>query len=186
MSETGSSFNRSLLIPLVVFILLVIFLALGFRLSDPHLLPSALINKPFPEFELQDLHQEELLRTKKDLAGEVALVNVWATWCPNCIVEHPVLLRVSREENIPLYGVNYNDENVKARRWLQRREDPYEFSIVDNKGTLAIDLGVYGAPETFVLDAAGVIRFRHVGPVTEDVWAGTIQPVVELLRTGAP
>lgn len=179
------SVNKSLLIPLAVFILLVVFLALGFRLQDPHLLPSELINKPFPEFSLRDLHRQDVMRTRADLTGEIALVNVWGTWCPNCVVEHPELLRIAREERLPVFGINYNDETDKAVRWLQRRQDPYQFSIVDDEGVLAIDLGVYGAPETFVVDAAGVIRFRHVGPVTPDVWQDTIEPVVELLREQA-
>jgi cytochrome c biogenesis protein CcmG/thiol:disulfide interchange protein DsbE len=180
--DPNRSFNKSLLIPLGVFLLLVVFLGLGFRLNNPHLLPSALINKPFPEFELTDLHNPETLRSREDLVGEVLLVNVWATWCPNCIVEHPELMRISREEGIRLVGVNYNDDNEKAVRWLQRREDPYAFSVVDNEGKLAIDLGVYGAPETFVVDRQGVIRFRYVGPVTRDVWKEKLSPVVAHLR----
>ena len=176
------NFNRSLLIPLVVFIILCGFLALGFRLQNPHLLPSVLIDKPFPEFELRDLHDAERTRTRDDLLGQVALVNVWGTWCPNCIIEHPELMRISREENIPIYGINYNDDTAKAIQWLERRADPYRFSIVDDQGRLAIDLGVYGAPETFVLDTGGVIRFRYVGPVTSDVWHNEIYPVVRFLR----
>lgn len=176
------TFNKSLLIPLGVFALLVVFLALGFRLQNPHLLPSVLIDKPFPMFELKDLREPALSRTVADLSGEISLVNVWATWCPNCLVEHPELLRISNETDLPLYGVNYNDDNQKALGWLARHGNPYEFSIVDDKGTLAIDLGVYGAPETFVLDASGVIRFRHVGPVTPEVWQETLRPVVEHLK----
>lgn len=175
------SFNKSLLIPLVVFVVLCGFLALGFRLKDPHLLPSALIDKPFPEFELLDLHDAETIRSRADLVGQISLVNVWGTWCPNCIVEHPELMRISREENIPIFGVNYNDITDKAIAWLERREDPYQFSIVDDEGTLAIDLGVYGAPETFVLDSDGIIRFRYVGPVTHAVWESEISPVVNFL-----
>lgn len=174
--------NKSLLVPLIVFLLLVVFLALGFQLKDPHFLPSELINKPFPEFALKDLHQPETTRSKQDLVGEVALVNVWATWCPNCIVEHPELMRISKEENIRLYGVNYNDDSVKAIAWLKRRNDPYQFSIVDDEGKLAIDLGVYGAPETFVVDRDGIIRYRHVGAVTNPVWKEQILPVVAHLR----
>jgi cytochrome c biogenesis protein CcmG, thiol:disulfide interchange protein DsbE len=174
--------NKSLLIPLTVFILLVIVLALGFRLEDPHYLPSELIDKPFPEFGLVDLHDPERLITVDDIKGEVSLINVWATWCPNCLVEHPELMRISREEDIPLYGVNYNDESAKAVSWLVRNEDPFQFSIVDDKGTLAIDLGVYGAPETFVVDKQGVIQFRHVGPVSREIWKREILPVVTLLR----
>ena len=176
------TFNKSLLIPLGVFVLLVVFLALGFRLQNPHLLPSVLIDKPFPEFGLKDLHEPDRLRTLADLAGQVSLVNVWATWCPNCLVEHPELLRVSRGGELPIYGVNYNDDTEKALVWLARHGDPYQFSIVDDKGALAINLGVYGAPETFVLDSSGVIRFRHVGPVTPAVWLETILPVVEHLQ----
>jgi len=176
--------NKSLLIPLGVFLLLVLFLGLGFQLKDPHFLPSVLINKPFPEFELNDLHQPQTIRKKEDLIGEVALVNVWATWCPNCIIEHPELLRISTEESIPLFGINYNDESDKAMAWLARHKDPYRFSIADDEGRLAIDLGVYGAPETFVIDPLGVIRFRHVGPVTTDVWQQDLLPVIEHLRSG--
>ena len=176
------TFNKSLLIPLGVFALMVVFLALGFGLKDPRLLPSVLIDKPFPKFELEDLRQPGRLRTIADISGEVSLVNVWATWCFNCLIEHPELLRISRETDVPLYGVNYNDDNAKALSWLSRHENPYEFSIVDDEGTLAIDLGVYGAPETFVLDANGVIRFRHVGPVTPEVWRQTLLPVVEHLQ----
>ncbi len=175
--------SKSLLIPLGVFFLLVGFLALGFRLQDPHLLPSALIDKPFPEFALRDLHQPETIRNKQDVMGEVSLVNVWGTWCPNCIVEHPELMRISREENIRIIGINYNDEDAKAITWLERRQDPYQFNIVDDEGKLGIDLGVYGAPETFVVDAQGVIRFRHVGPVNTVIWEEQLLPVVEHLRS---
>ncbi|MBT4162965.1 MAG: DsbE family thiol:disulfide interchange protein [Gammaproteobacteria bacterium] len=175
--------KKSFLIPLGIFLLLVLFLGLGFQLKDPHYLPSVMINKPFPEFELKDLHQPEKIRKKEDLIGEVALVNVWATWCPNCVIEHPELLRISKDESITLFGINYNDETVKAINWLARREDPYRFSIVDDEGKLAIDLGVYGAPETFVIDSLGVIRFRYVGPVTNEVWQQEILPIVEHLRS---
>lgn len=174
--------NKSLLIPLVVFALLVFVLSLGFRLEDPHFLPSELINKPFPEFQLRDLHDPERLITQNDLKGEVSLANVWATWCPNCMVEHPELMRISRDEDISLYGINYNDESVKAIAWLRRYENPFLFNIVDDKGTLAIDLGVYGAPETFVIDTDGVIQYRHVGALTREIWDSEIFPVVALLR----
>ncbi len=184
-NKAGVRLTKRLLIPLVVFVLLVIFLALGFRLKDAHLLPSALINKPFPEFALADLLRADLTRSRQAFIGRVSLVNVWATWCPNCLIEHPELLRISREEQVPLYGINYNDDADKAVAWLQRHQDPYVFSIVDDAGSLAIDLGVYGAPETFVVDAAGVIRFRHVGPVTPLVWRQQIRPVIELLRRRA-
>ena len=174
--------NKSLLIPLFVFVLLVVLLAYGFSLKDPHLLPSQLIDQPFPEFSLADLHEEGRTRDNRDVNGTIALVNVWATWCPNCLVEHPELTRIARDEGIPIIGVNYNDDSEKARAWLVRYGDPYVFHLVDNQGRLAIDLGVYGAPETFVVDAEGVIRFRHVGAVTNSVWQQTLAPVISILR----
>ena len=174
--------NKNLLIPLGVFLLLVVFLGLGFQLRDPHFLPSELIDRPFPEFELVDLHDGSVVRSRGDLVGEILLVNVWATWCPNCVIEHPELVRIAAEEGVPIYGVNYNDDTPKAIAWLQRRKDPYQFSLVDDEGRLAIDLGVYGAPETFVLDEKGVIQYRHVGTVTNEVWRQDLLPVIEHLR----
>lgn len=179
-----AAFRKTLLIPFGAFLALAAVLALGFGLKDPHLLPSALVGKPFPRFELADLHDPGRMRTRADLEGEVALVNVWGTWCPNCVVEHPELMRIGREEGIPLYGINYRDDTAEALAWLRKRGDPYGFSIVDAEGSLAIDLGVYGAPETFVVDRRGVIRLRHVGPVTPDVWRRDVAPVVERLRSG--
>ena len=182
------SLQKSLLLPLGVFIALVIMLALGFGLRDPHYLPSVLINKPFPEFELRNLADESRLMTKADLVGGIALVNVWATWCPNCLVEHPELMRIAGEageageESLPIYGINYNDDAEKARAWLKRHGDAYRFSVVDDKGRLAIDLGVYGAPETFILDAEGVIRFRFVGPVSPSAWQAELLPVIRHLQ----
>ncbi|MGI9323528.1 MAG: DsbE family thiol:disulfide interchange protein [Pseudomonadales bacterium] len=173
------TFKKSLLIPLLTFLLLVVALGLGFGLKDPHLLPSALIDKEFPAFELPDLHDADLLRSRQDLLdGDVSLVNVWATWCANCLVEHPELMRIAAEEGLPIYGVNYNDDATAARAWLQRHGNPFAFSVEDKKGSLVIDLGVYGAPETFVVDAAGIIRLRHVGPVTREVWQQQLAPVV--------
>jgi len=177
--------SKSLLIPLAVFILLVVVLAVGFRLEDPHLLPSELVDRPFPEFSLTALADGRTV-SREDVVGpgEITLVNVWATWCPNCVIEHPELLRISREEGIRLVGVNYNDERDKALAWLQRYESPYAFNVFDNDGKLAIELGVYGAPETFVVDTAGVIRMRYVGPVTPNVWRTRIKPVIDRVRGG--
>ncbi len=174
--------NKSLLVPLVLFVLLVALLGRGFGLKDPHLLPSELIDRPFPEFALAKLHDADRTITADHIRGRISLVNVWATWCPNCLVEHPELTRVAREEGVTLIGVNYNDESIKARAWLERNGDPYRFHIVDDQGTLAISLGVYGAPETFVVDADGVIRYRHVGAVTHKVWLNRLSPAIELLK----
>lgn len=173
-----------LFIPLGGLFFLVVVLAVGFTLEDPHKLPSVLIDRPFPAFELPALAGREPL-TRQDVVGEVALVNVWATWCAACLVEHPVLLRLAREEGLRIVGVNYNDEPDKARAWLRRHEDPYALVVVDQEGQLGIDLGIYGAPETFVVDADGTIRYRHVGAVTELVWADTLEPIVAALRSGS-
>ncbi len=173
---------KTLLIPFVVFLFLVGILAIGFTLDDPHHLPSELIDRPFPEFALRDLHDEERVVTTSDLKGEIALVNVWGSWCAACVIEHPELMRISREEDLPIYGINYNDDLTKARRWLERYENPYDFNIVDADGKLGIDLGVYGAPETFLLDANGVIQYRHVGVVTEEIFNEEIRPIIEQLE----
>jgi len=178
-----SSLNKSLLIPLGIFIVLVVILAGGFGLKDPHFLPSQLIDQQFPDFALSELNDPSRELTADDMRGQVALVNVWATWCPNCLVEHPELLRISRDEGVPLYGINYNDDPFKARQWLVRHNNPFQFNIVDNKGKLGIELGVYGAPETFIVDANGVIRYRHVGPVSRRTWEETLGPIIELLKT---
>jgi cytochrome c biogenesis protein CcmG/thiol:disulfide interchange protein DsbE len=180
----SSGIKRVLLIPLGVFLLLVVILALGFRLDDPHLLPSVLINRPFPEFQLPELHDPERTVTVEDLKGEVALVNVWATWCANCLVEHPELMRIAHEEGVPIYGINYNDDPVKARQWLQRHGDAYRLIMVDQDGKLGIDLGIYGAPETFLIDANGVIQFKQVGIVTPELWRQTLKPLIAQLREG--
>ena len=141
--------------------------------------------RPSNASSIKHLHQNaQRVVTRSDIVGEVALVNVWATWCAACLVAHPVLLRLAREAGFRIVGVNYNDESTKAVAWLRRHEDPYALTVVDHEGVLGIDLGIYGAPETFVVDATGTIRFRHVGAVTEDVWRDTLGPIVSALREG--
>lgn len=176
--------KKSLLIPLGVFFTLVAILGIGFSLDDPHKLPSELIDRPFPEFSLQSVYDPEEILQRSDIVGDIALVNVWATWCVNCLVEHPELTRISIEEKLPLIGVNYNDDRAKAQKWLDRHGDVYRKNLYDNEGKLAIDLGVYGAPETFVVDTQGVIRYRHVGPVSQKVWEQKLKPVVDHLKKG--
>ena len=166
-------------IPITGFVVLLVVLALGFTLEDAKRLPSVLIDRPFPPFELPSLGTGQLL-SEEDLLGEPALVNVWATWCANCLIEHPLLMEL--KEDVPIFGVNYNDDVEKAKVWLRRYDDPYRFSIVDADGKLAIDLGVYGAPETYVIDAQGTIQYRHVGVVTRSDWEQTLRPI--LLQLG--
>ncbi|MBT3462235.1 MAG: DsbE family thiol:disulfide interchange protein [Gammaproteobacteria bacterium] len=174
--------KQSVLIPVFVFAGIVVLLWFGFQLSDPHLLPSQKLNDPVPEFELPNLMQVDQTLTAADLTGEVSLLNVWATWCPSCIAEHGELTRIFETTGLRIIGVNYNDDSEAARAWLKRWGDPYAFHIVDESGTLAIDLGVYGAPETFVVDAGGVIRYRHVGVVTQKVFEETLTPLIQNLK----
>ena len=169
-------------LPLVVFAALALALYLGFSLRDPHLLPSALLNKPFPEFHLPLLGRDESAGRDR-LLGQARLVNVWATWCPTCLAEHGELLRIRAETGLSIIGVNYKDDGPKAIAWLRRHGDPYDFSIVDSNGDLGVKLGVYGAPETFLVDAEGVIRHKHVGAVTPAVWRDELIPALAALGT---
>lgn len=167
---------------LLLFIPLVLFGVMGYFLynsldDDPRHLPSALIDKPFPEFALPELKEPQRQLSVADLKGKPALVNVWATWCPSCRVEHPHLINIAKE--ITIVGINYKDERVAANKWLQRFGDPYLFNIFDVEGVLGIDLGVYGAPETFLIDAEGVIRYKHVGVVDQTVWETILKPIVD-------
>ncbi len=168
-----------LLLPLFLFLVLGGFLLRGLQL-DPQAMPSALIDQPFPEFDLPVLGAQE--RTRRDLVtGEVALFNVWATWCASCRVEHPFFMELARR-GVPIYGINYKDVDAGALQWLEELGDPYRLSIVDAEGSLGLDLGVYGAPETYVVDSEGIIRFRHVGVVDERVWREVLEPIVQELR----
>jgi cytochrome c biogenesis protein CcmG/thiol:disulfide interchange protein DsbE len=168
---------------------IVALLYAGFSLDDPHKLPSALIGRPFPAFDLPALgaSADAAARrsTEADLRGRAALVNVWATWCPTCRAEHQELLRIHSESGLPIIGVNYKDDPAAAREWLARLGDPYEFNIVDRQGTLGVDLGVYGAPETFLVDATGTIIYKRVGDVTRAVWEREIKPRVDALERPA-
>lgn len=173
-----------LFLPLLIFAVMSIFLFRGLSL-DPQALPSALIDQPLPEFSLPVLGQERLIQ-RQDIVGEAALLNVWATWCVSCRVEHPYLVQIGAR-GIPIYGINYKDEDAAAQRWLTNLGDPYRANIVDREGTLGLDLGVYGAPETYLVDANGVIRYRHVGVVDERVWLTILQPLYQQLTVeGVP
>ena len=156
-------------VPVGCFVLVALLLAWSFTLEDASKLPSVLIDRPFPSFEQPTVLSGDL-KTEMDLKGQPALVNVWATWCIACRVEHPFLMQLKNESVVTIYGLNYKDNRTKALSLLERDGDPYEFSIYDFEGRLAIDLGVYGAPETFFVDKNGVIRERHVGVIDETVW----------------
>ena len=167
-----------LFLPLLIFAVMAAFLFRGLSL-DPQDMPSALIDRPLPEFNLPVLGQDRLIQ-RQDIVGEAALLNVWATWCVSCRVEHPYLVQIG-ESGVPIYGINYKDEDAAAQRWLTELGDPYRANIVDREGTLGLDLGVYGAPETYLVDAAGLVRYRHVGVVDERVWQTILQPLYQQL-----
>jgi len=156
-----------LLLPLVLFLGVALFLYRGLYL-DPAELPSALIDKPFPEFSLPAVQSDKTL-TRADLLGKPALVNVWGTWCVSCRVEHPVLNKLA-QQGVVIYGINYKDVNADALKWLKDFHDPYRLNIRDEAGSLGLNLGVYGAPETYLIDSKGIIRYKHVGVIDDTVW----------------
>jgi cytochrome c biogenesis protein CcmG, thiol:disulfide interchange protein DsbE len=164
----------------LVFSGLMFFLWRGLQ-RDPHQLPSALINKPVPEFAYPDLLKPEQKITNKIFLGHVSLLNVWATWCITCHAEHPVLMDMALSNEVKLYGLNYKDDLSAAIDWLRQYGNPYSAIIFDNKGTLAIDFGVYGTPETFVIDAKGIIRDKYIGAISPEVWRDKIEPEVKAL-----
>lgn len=165
------------LIPLLVFLVLLGFLAAGLKLN-PREVPSPLINKPVPAFTLPVLDQPERQVSARDFQGKVWILNVWASWCVACRAEHPVLMDYAKSARVPLLGLNYKDKRPDATAWLQKFGNPYQFSLSDTEGLVGIDLGVYGVPETFVIDQAGVIRLKHIGPVTPEVLKDTILPLL--------
>jgi cytochrome c biogenesis protein CcmG/thiol:disulfide interchange protein DsbE len=168
-------------IPLVLFILLVAFLAIGLR-KDPHEVPSPLINKAAPAFQLSQLRDPALKFSAQDMRGKVWLLNVWASWCVTCRDEHPLLLQYARSGALPIYGLNYKDNREDALSWLGELGDPYVLSVSDADGRVGIDYGVYGAPETYLIDRDGIIRFKQVGPVTPDIWQEKILPLANQLN----
>jgi cytochrome c biogenesis protein CcmG/thiol:disulfide interchange protein DsbE len=175
--------NRlALFVPLALFIGLSLVLLLGLD-KDPTELPSALVGEPFPAFNLPSLEDEQGTFTEQDLKGDVLLVNVWATWCFACRIEHPMLNELS-QQGIKIVGLNYKDQRAGAKAWLVERGNPYQFNIFDAQGSLGIDLGVYGAPETYLVDAEGIIRHRRVGVVDERVWNAEFRALYKQL-TGA-
>lgn len=168
------------LLPLIVFAVLVGFLAVGLKL-DPREVPSPLIDKPAPAFSLPRLDDPQQQLALADLKGKVWLLNVWASWCVACRIEHPVLVDLAKSGAVPVYGLNYKDQRADALAWLAKHGDPYRVSLSDSKGLVGIDFGVYGVPETFVIDKTGTIRFKHIGPVTPEVLRDTILPLVRKL-----
>ncbi len=165
------------------FLALVVVLGIGLGL-DPREVPSPLVGKPVPAFDVERLRFPQTRLRDTDLKGQVSLVNFWATWCEGCRVEHPLLVRIANESGIALYGVNHKDARGPAIGWLDRLGDPYVSSGFDADGRVGLDLGVYGLPETFVVGPDGVIAYKHIGPLTEEIWRTRIEPVVRRLGGG--
>ncbi|HEV8109953.1 MAG TPA: DsbE family thiol:disulfide interchange protein [Burkholderiales bacterium] len=162
------------------FLVLVGLLAVGLRL-DPHEVPSPLIGKPAPAFELPLLQQPDKRFSQKDMLGTVWVMNVWASWCPPCLVEHPVVSELARSGIAPVVGLNYKDAREDALPWLKRNGDPFKVTVFDAAGRIAIDYGVYGVPETYVIDRQGVIRYKHIGPLTPQITQKKLRPLIEEL-----
>ena len=173
--------NRKLLIPLAVFVVVFGFLLVGLTLN-PREVPSPLVGKPAPAFRLARLDQPDQLLAPADLAGKVWLLNVWASWCVSCRVEHPLLVELSKSKVVPIVGLNYKDRRDAGLQWLAQHGDPYDVSVVDADGRVGIDWGVYGVPETFVVDKHGVIRYKHIGPVDAAAVKNKILPLVRQLQ----
>jgi cytochrome c biogenesis protein CcmG/thiol:disulfide interchange protein DsbE len=170
------------LVPLAIFIVLAAFLYRGLSL-DPKKVPSPLVGKPMPEFSLPRLKNPAASISDTDLKGKVSILNIWATWCVSCRAEHEVLLLLAKSGKVDIYGLNYKDERAKAQQWLVQLGDPYVANAFDADGRAGIDWGVYGAPETFIMDRQGIIRHKHIGPLTIEILNEQILPLIEELQS---
>ena len=168
-------------LPLAIFLVIAGFLYVGLY-RDPHAVPSPLIGKPAPQFSLVELHQPGQKLGTTDLRGQVWLLNVWASWCVSCREEHPLLVALSKADVVPIIGLDYKDKPEDGLAWLADNGNPYTKSVVDRDGRVGIDWGVYGVPETFVVDKTGVIRYKQIGPLTESALKQKILPLVRELQ----
>lgn len=165
------------LAPLGLFAVLVVFLSIGLKL-DPREVPSPLIDKPAPAFTLPDLHNKDVQVSPEQLKGQVWMLNVWASWCVSCRAEHPVLNQLSKEYKINIIGLNYKDQRIDGINWLKQRGNPYTANAFDENGRAGIDWGVYGVPETFIIDKKGIVRHKHTGPVS---WKNVEEEIMPLV-----
>jgi len=168
-------------VPLLVFAALAVVLGIGLTLK-PREVPSPFIGKPAPAFSLPGLHDENVKVSPAAMRGQVWLLNVWASWCAPCREEHPLLVAAARDSGVVLVGLNYKDERDAARNWLRQLGDPYKAIAADRDGRVGIDWGVYGVPETFVIDRDGIIRHKVIGPITPDAWSRDVQPLIKRLQ----
>ncbi|MFM9968257.1 MAG: DsbE family thiol:disulfide interchange protein [Burkholderiales bacterium] len=167
--------------PLGIFIVLASFLGIGLTLN-PREVPSPLVGKTAPLFNLPRLHEPGKTFSPTEMQGRVWMLNVWASWCVSCRDEHPVLVELAKSKLVPLYGLNYKDPRDDALKWLKQFGDPYDLSVADVDGRIGIDYGVYGVPETYVIDKAGVIRYKHIGPINRDAVQKTLLPLIAELN----
>ncbi len=172
---------KRFMLPLIGFVVLVGFLFVGLK-RDPREVPSPLIDKPAPPFSLPQLHQPEQTISAQQMRGKVWLLNVWASWCVACRQEHPVIIEFAKQNIVPVIGLNYKDKRDEGIAWLQQLGNPYQVSAFDDKGLVGIDFGVYGVPETFLIDKAGVIRFKQIGPLTPEVINSKLMPLIAQLN----
>ncbi|MXX98372.1 MAG: DsbE family thiol:disulfide interchange protein [Gammaproteobacteria bacterium] len=170
-----------ILLSFAVFFSMLVLFAIGLKL-DPSYIPSPLIGKPMPAFSGDDLQQPEKQITQSDWLGQPALINIWASWCAACLSEHPLLMEFSQTETFPIYGIDYKDQREDALQWLKQHGNPYTMSLYDDSGRAGIDWGVYGVPETFVIDHVGTIHYKHIGPIDEILMQETLIPLLETLH----
>jgi cytochrome c biogenesis protein CcmG/thiol:disulfide interchange protein DsbE len=168
-------------IPLGIFAVLLVFLAIGLT-RDPHEIPSPLIGKPAPVFTAPVLDKPGQTFSSKDMLGKVWLLNTWASWCVACREEHPILVEFSKSNPLPIIGLDYKDKDVEGLKWLARFGNPYQGAVTDQDGRIGIDFGVYGVPESFVIDKAGVIRYKQIGPFTEESIQNKLIPLIKELN----
>jgi cytochrome c biogenesis protein CcmG/thiol:disulfide interchange protein DsbE len=168
-------------VPFVLFLALAAFFAVGLT-RDPREVPSPLIDKPAPAFKLEQLHEARRSFAPEDMKGKVWLLNVWASWCVSCRVEHPLLVEMAKRNVVPIVGLNYKNRREEGVEWLQKFGNPYVLSAYDPDGRVGIDYGVYGAPETFVIDKQGVIRYKQIGPITPEALEKKILPLIKGLQ----
>lgn len=168
------------IVPLAVFVLMIGLLGYGLKL-DPKLVPSPLIDKPAPPFSLVILEAPERQLATEDMLGQVWVLNVWASWCVSCRAEHEVITDLAKKNLVNVIGLNYKDEPGDALVWLQQFGNPYATSVIDRNGRIGLDWGVYGVPETFVIDAEGKIRYKHIGPMTHESLEAEVMPVLKEL-----
>lgn len=169
------------LAPLAIFLVLAGFLYVGLGLN-PREVPSPLVDKPAPAFQLAQLGRPDQSFSRDDMKGKVWMLNVWASWCTACREEHPLLVEIARQGTVPIVGLNYKDKPDAAKQWLAQWGDPYKLSVQDPVGRTGIEFGVYGVPETFVIDKNGVIRFKQIGPITPKVWQDKMLPLIRQLE----